>query len=282
MDEKLWKKGEATPRVVIRQDPGSAETRAAALAAALLGISARSCALGGLEHLAAELRDGALPVGSVEFVREAMRVAGVAEPANMTYPQELGELLKRSVTLSTADAARAPGPARFAKPESTKAFTGFVHDPSVPEAELGEHEREQRAALLKMEPNAPVWIGSVVEFVAEWRAYMHGSRVVGLERYDPDGPDGVEEPRSIWVEQAARAWLDAPGAPAACAIDVGRLADGSLALVEVNDAWALGLYGRSVDAKDYLAMLGARWSQILAEPRLTNQAGGGPPKIKPF
>lgn len=281
MDEKFWKKVEATPRVVIRQYPGSAETRAAGLAAALLDISSRSCTLGDLEHLAAELRDGALPVGSVEFVREAMRVAGVAEPANMTYPQELCGLLGRSMTLSTAEAARAPGPARFAKPESTKAFTGFVHDPSVPEAELGAHEREQRAALLSMEPSVPVWMGPVVEFVAEWRAYMHGGSVIGLERYDPDGSDGVEEPGRAWVEAATGPWLGAPGAPAACAIDIGRLANGALVLVEVNDAWALGLYGRSVDAKDYLAMLGARWSQLLAAPSPTSHAGIGPKLIKP-
>ena len=267
--------------MVVRQDPGSAETSAAGLAATLLGIPARACPLEGLERHAEELRAGALPVGSVEFVREAMRVAGVAEPGNMTYPEELRALLLRPMEMSNAEAARAPGPARFVKPGATKAFTGFVHDPCAPEEGLGEHEREQRGALLAMDALEPVWVGPVVEFVAEWRAYMHGALVVGLERYDPDGPDGVEEPARAWVEAAARPWLDAPGAPAACAIDLGRLAGGALALVEVNDAWALGLYGRSVDAKDYLAMLGARWGQLLAAPSPTSHAGARPKRIKP-
>jgi hypothetical protein len=263
------------PHLVIKQEPGSAETRAAGLAAMLLGIPSRAAKLEDLAGLSWDMGQGALPVGSVEFVREAMRVAKVQEPPNMTYPQQLGAFLGREMRLTTAKQARAEGAARFVKPCATKAFTGFVHDPSVKREDLGAHEHEQCQALLAMPDDAPVWIGPVVEFVAEWRAYMREGKVLGMARYDPDGPDGVAEPAKEWIESQALPWLGAPGSPVACAVDVGRLSNGDLVLVEANDAWALGLYGRAMDPKAYLAMLASRWSQIMASPLLAREEEPG-------
>ena len=46
---------------------------------------------------------------------------------------------------------------------------------------------------------------------------------------------------------------------------------GKTVLVEVNDAWAIGLYGRALDPKDYLNFLGNRWKTIV-QKELTRNA----------
>ncbi len=49
------------------------------------------CAVGveALEQYTEQLAGGVwLPVGSVEFVRRAMALAGLAEPANLSYPPQ--------------------------------------------------------------------------------------------------------------------------------------------------------------------------------------------------
>lgn len=65
------------------------------------------CAVGieALEQYAAQLAGGVwLPVGSVEFVRRAMVLAGVAEPENFSYPPQLRPYLHRRLE----QRARAP------------------------------------------------------------------------------------------------------------------------------------------------------------------------------
>lgn len=96
--------------LIIRQAIGSAEGRAVSQAALMRDIAMRTCSLEQLQvvDLAAALREGAaLPVGSVQFLREAMRVAGLTEPPNMSYPRRLVPLLGRKLYLGNAG-----GPAR--------------------------------------------------------------------------------------------------------------------------------------------------------------------------
>ena len=57
---------------------------------------------------------------------------------------------------------------------------------------------------------------------------------------------------------------DEPAAPVSYGIDFGVLASGATALVEVNDGWALGLYGRALSARDYYRLLRTRWDQLRA------------------
>jgi hypothetical protein len=226
----------------------------------LLDWPSARCSLESLSAHAASLKAGAMPVGSVEFVREAMRVAAIGEPAPMSYPEALNGLLLRDVRL--APARDALGFEGFVKPAKTKLFTGFVNKPARIGAELGEHIVEQMEALSKLDGEEPVWLGEPVDFVGEWRAYVSLGRILGVERYDPDGIDGVEPPDVAWIKKAVAMWMDSGSAPRAFSLDVGRLSSGELALVEANDAWALGLYGRSVSDKEYAGMLAARWSEI--------------------
>jgi hypothetical protein len=45
-------------------------------------------------------------------------------------------------------------------------------------------------------------------------------------------------------------------------LDIGVLSDGRTVLVEVNDAWAIGLYSKALDSKEYLQFLWKRWQTI--------------------
>jgi hypothetical protein len=47
-------------------------------------------------------------------------------------------------------------------------------------------------------------------------------------------------------------------------LDWGELEWGEPALVEVNDAWALGFYKGTLSDKDYIEMLYARWQQLIS------------------
>ncbi len=55
--------------------------------------------------------------------------------------------------------------------------------------------------------------------------------------------------------------------PAGYALDVGVLSDGETALVEVNDGYAPGYYGRVSPARAcaYLELLAARYVQVLCD-----------------
>ena len=54
-------------------------------------------------------------------------------------------------------------------------------------------------------------------------------------------------------------------APAGYALDVGVLSDGRTALVEVNDGYAIGFYGKVTPARAdaYLRLLVARYEQLI-------------------
>jgi hypothetical protein len=50
------------------------------------------------------------------------------------------------------------------------------------------------------------------------------------------------------------------GHPFAC--DVGVLSNGLTAIVEINDAWAIGLYGKCLQPREYTDFLFTRWKSI--------------------
>lgn len=242
------------------------ELRTIGQACMLMDVPMRTVSLAELAQHAVALRDGAMPAGSVEFVREALRVAGIPEPANISYPPALHAYLERDVRLTTAGEVTGPC---FVKPAQTKLFTGFVLQASRAGQDHPEHDRPHLERFLALHPQTPVWVAQTVKFAAEWRVYVLDSNVIGMQRYDPDGQPGIEapDPEGRWLTSLVRDAQDALDL-AAFAIDVGRIPAGEDrlspvdALVELNDAWALGLYSGAMRPRDYLTMLWARWRQI--------------------
>lgn len=249
------------PKAIVRQNTDVIEVRQVSQAAMLLDIPVTRVAMQDLGAHAAALGAGALPVGSVEFVREAMRLAYIAEPEPMSYPVELDQLLCRRLDLTTIERVRGT---KFVKPVRTKLFTGFVWDTSADDASYSKHDREQLDALRMLDPATQVWVAEPVRFLCEWRYYVCEGQVIGAGRYDPDGYDDAPAPDGEVLLGSIRLLAASPEAPAAYGLDLGVLSTGETALVEVNDGWALGQYGRSLDPKDYLRLLATRWRQILA------------------
>lgn len=205
-----------------------------------------------------QLRGGvAMPVGSVEFVREAFAVAGVKEPANLSYPKPMQRYLRRSVAEVRAGSVLGIW---FVKPVKTKAFTGFVFNTLQHPSSLSPHDREQYEAFMAMPPGEMVWISEPVAFQSEWRYYVRNRQIVGRGRYDADGEDGAPIPDDGVVSEVCAALpFEHP-----CAVDIGVLTDGSTALVEVNDAWAIGLYGDALTPSEYLSYLSERWRTLIS------------------
>ena len=250
----------STIRQVIRQPESTVETRAALQACMLDGIVCTSVAFTALGSHAQELRSGAaVPVGSVEYVREAMRVAGLIEPENMSYPAALDRFLHREINRRAAGQVIGNW---FVKPVTTKAFTGFVFDTMQDPITLDEHDREQYDAFMDLSPDTEVWLSEPVRWVSEVRYYVTSGVIKGSDRYDPDGADDAPLPDVAVVNEALEALKSARGASVTCSIDMGVLSTGETALVEVNDGWAIGLYGSALRSKDYLELLIARWQQI--------------------
>jgi hypothetical protein len=248
---------------VLRQSLASAESRAVSAECLTGDITSRALDLDQLqyvEQLRASPRQ-VLPVGSVEFLREAMRVAGITEPDNFSYPGPLIPLLRREVESRRAGSVLGHW---FIKPKQTKAFTGFVYDTMRSPEAYDEHDREQYEAFMELDADVPVWVAEPVQFLSEWRYYVHRGEVLGSARYDPHGEDDAPRPDQAVLEDALQRMQ--PVGLAAFALDLGVLSTGETALVEVNDAWALGYYaGGDLHRGDYLKMLMARWDQIVGQ-----------------
>lgn len=229
---------------ILKQLAGpAAENRAVSHFVAVTNdVEQRAIPTGDLPQFADRLGDAtAVPVGSVEFVRAAMQVAGIAEPSNLSYPSSLRPFLRRPVTLVKVADLSFPA---FVKPTVTKLFTGVV---ARNVSDLPDH------VPLTLE----VWESPIVSFTAEYRVYVNRGHIIGIGRYDD--LDTTASP-SLDEVHAMIAAFDS--APIAYSIDVGIDADGRTTLVEVNDAWALGLYANAMHPVTYVNMLISRWREL--------------------
>lgn len=246
---------------VLLQNLPTRESRVVRSACMLLDgwrvVNSRICELAALKS---DLIAGALPVGSVEFVREAMRIAGIVEPQNLSYPGAAIDFLYRSVHLSTAGEVLGRW---FVKPVKTKLFTGFVFDTMAKPNTYSPHDREQYDAFMALDAREPVWVSEDVTWTSEWRYYVQGGQIVGEARYDQSDDENAPVPSKATVlDCVAQLGIKHP-----YAIDFGVLTSGETALVEVNDAFAIGLYGDAMGPKEYLAFLSERWCSMKFEKK---------------
>lgn len=245
------------PSVVVLQNVSSVETRAIRSSCLLNDIPTANCSFEGLAAYRDELKSGrALPVGSVEFVRSAMAIAGITEPANLSYPEGAQRFLGRRIRKTKAGQVIGTW---FVKPLTTKAFTGFVFDTMSSDSSYSEADRESLRIFMAMPADTPVWISEPVTFLSEWRYYVQKGTVVGSARYDPYGEDDAPEPDADIVSQC----LLAIGISTPFAADFGVLDNGETILVESNDFWSLGLYGKALEPLKYLSLLQERWCSLV-------------------
>jgi hypothetical protein len=188
-------------------------------------------------------------VGGTVTVHMALRQIGIEPPLPLNIPQALSRFAGRRIWETSLGAFRMEvetglaGPV-FVKPlVETKSFAGCVVSGRAELERLQHLEGETR--LQAAEP---------VDFISEWRYYVHCRAVVGVAHYKGEW-SAVPDPAV--VREAVSAYSTGP---VAYSLDFGITADGRTLLVEANDAFALGAHG--IDAVAYAKMLEDRWLEI--------------------
>lgn len=193
-------------------------------------------------------------MGTTPSMHGAMKQLGIEVPPPSDYPSALHHLLHRKIWSSTlgeiearvSDGLNAPV---FVKPaDQLKNFTGRVFESPGDTYFLGRTSRRQK-----------VWCSEVVQWRSEFRAYVVGVDVVGLDFYQGDAE---VRPCEQTIAEAVRAYRSSGEAPAAYGIDFGVLATGETALIEANDGYSLGAY--QIAAAPYADVLFARWAELMA------------------
>ncbi|WP_232357148.1 MULTISPECIES: ATP-grasp domain-containing protein [Burkholderia cepacia complex] len=198
-------------------------------------------------------------VGSVAFVRSALRRLGQRLPPHEPYPEPLHHLLYRKVSklpsLNDAKLLVRNGKKLFIKPAGWKRFTGFV-------VEFEDDIRFNGAS-----GRQPVWIADPVRFVSEWRAYVACGQLLALCLADHGGDVNAIPDRTI-IENAIQRLTATLGTPAGYVIDFGVLDSGETALIEMNDGFSFGAYA-GVSPEVYWAVTVSRWAELVArDPEL--------------
>lgn len=194
------------------------------------------------------LKRGDFLAGGIQVTLPALRQLGV-EYSHNDYPKELSMYLHRNVWLSTLRRIRlqieAEGdiPSVFIKPSNKlKRFTGCVvstMDDLAPLARIG---------------NIFIHCSDAVQWCVEYRVPVINGKIQGYFWYD--GDKSVMVDTSV-VEQMVK---DFVSAPSAYCLDVGVLGTGETALVEMNDAFSIGMYEGMESC--YPELLITRWKEL--------------------
>lgn len=156
--------------VAILQEPSTHETRTIRVASMLMDhVTAISTPMERLPEHQNALLNGSVPVGSVEFVRAAMALAGITEPPNISYPPYCHRYLHRELKQQKVGQVLGRW---FVKPLTTKTFTGFVFDTMEDPADLSDHDQEQHRAFIALPAETVVWVSGTVKWVSEYRYYV--------------------------------------------------------------------------------------------------------------
>jgi hypothetical protein len=209
--------------------------------------------------------------GDMDAMHGAMRQLKIEIPEANDYPDCLRDFMHRRVWKSTlGEVERSVEndmvPAVFAKPsELRKSFTGRVFSSHDDFYVVGNVSRRQE-----------VWCSDVVAWRSEFRVYVIGEEIVGVDHYAGDPAVQLD---FAAVRAALSLYRRSGQAPSAYGIDFGTLASGETALVEANDGYALGAY--KIEALPYNrprhAALGriARADQMIEELRSLPWIQGG-------
>ncbi len=226
------------------------ETAAALVALDHAGLRTTGCSTNDLARGRVVVDRSTIAIGGLRFITAALRQLGTSVPPPDDYPDEVRDLLGRSVRPATVGSLRRQmdGWPRFVKPrDARKRFTGRVF------------ESPDDWPLTTLPDRMPVWSCDPVDWRSEWRVFVAGGDIVWMAHYD--GEDRLVPDRGVIDRCIAALARRFDG----FALDVGVLADGSTAVVELNDGFSIGTYG--APAEHVLAVLAARWSQLLGLPR---------------
>ena len=132
----------------------------------------------------------------------------------------------------------------FIKPKNKlKKFTGFIIK------SIDDLNKINNAG-----DNTKVICSEPVKFISEYRCPVINGEIKDLCYYS--GDSNIKIDKSI-VQKMVKEFLNSPKA---YCIDVGVLSSGETALIEVNDAFSIGIY--SMSKKVYAELLITRWNEL--------------------
>lgn len=182
------------------------------------------------------------------------------------YPDELMPYMHRKIERKKWKDARndALEGHLFIKPVIQKQFTGVVLSTILDSIRTGKVDEENE-----------VYVCEPVNFISEWRIYVHEHEVVGVKPYFQKEMENYQLTPS-WDEIQKMIEAYKPSAPVAYGLDVGIIiqlyseydqrcnpaccSKKVTALVEINDGICLGNYG--LDQIHYAEMIASRWMEL--------------------
>ncbi len=177
----------------------------------------------------------------VEHVAQALELS-LLRPADDGLVNLEPDFLQRKVMFSRAADFKPLSVPAFIKPADQKLFAARVYAPNEP-----------IPGLEVLQPDDPILVSNVVEFVREYRFFILGRTVrtgsiYWLEDRTPDVPVGYEgEGDSLWVDAISFAQRVCTKSSVelvdSFVLDVGLLDTGAWAVIEFNPTWASGIYG---------------------------------------
>lgn len=213
-----------------------------------LGIETRAFLPNDIETL--PLTKNTMVYGGIGMVRKAFDRLGVPQPQLDGMPPPGTESLygRRIWATTMAEVRQGYEDNRFffIKPlKKHKAFTGHVTSGSISNLSM----------TASLEDSFEIMASEVVEFVAEYRLFVHRNRIIGSRFYCGD----FRKPISYSVADEFIERFQNP--PIAYSLDLGVDKNQLTRVVEINDAFSLGSYGMS--AVPYARMVMDRWDEIV-------------------
>ena len=194
-----------------------------------------------------------LVAGSVTSVRSALKqISPDLVPTPNDYPKSLRSFLHRRIWRTTLGEV-------IRSSESAEFVGGFVKPSGVDKRFTGRRIQSlsDLQFLRSFSLSTEIYQSEIVEWVQEWRCFVLDGEILGVRQYRGVGN---QAPTDLSREMIA-AFMASDEGKRAFALDVGELTCGQWALVEVNDAYALGRY--SLEATSYTELIVAAWRELV-------------------
>lgn len=193
--------------------------------------------------------------GSIPVIQSALKQLGIPFQVPIDYPPVLEPWLHRRIWEDTLGEVRnrvyeaAHVTPFFIKPKGKlKRFEGRVV-----------HGWNDLSDTYMVSRYCEVYCAEPVKWRSEYRVFVLRGEVLGIRMYEGNPAYPLDET----VVRAAISMFQSKGnSPVAYALDFGVLFSGETALVELNDAFALGSYG--LDPPLYTDLLLARWAELVS------------------
>jgi len=199
-----------------------------------------------------KIDDNTLVVGDNPTMLNVFKRLGI-KWNNDSYPESLRKYMNRNVWESSIRKFLMESDGNdlvnvFVKPKSkAKLFTGFVINSNL-----------DLYRLDGVAKDTDLYCSSVVNWLSEYRVFVIKSKIVGVKNYD--GDESLKLNMEV-IESAISDFEKSNQRTDAYGIDFGILDDGSTALIEWNDGFALGSYG--LEKEIYTELIITRWNEIL-------------------